>query len=124
MKKLFIVIFIFVFCGFFNSIQAKININLWKIYSNNDLNKDSTKIYEEKFDSLKIEISKLKQENKNLNDSIAYYKLPTFDCNTNYFALIKINKYVAICNKNKKNKVFFFGWVNRTLRKVKFTVIK
>ncbi len=34
----------------------------------------------------------------------------------NSFALQKINRYLAICKKNKKNRKFFFGWINRSLR--------
>jgi lysozyme family protein len=34
------------------------------------------------------------------------------------FALNKIARYVAICEKNQESKKFFFGWVKRTLEGV------
>ncbi len=73
--------------------------------------------------NIKLDIENTK--NKRLNDSLLLYKnkFYTEKLNTisyhNFSALYKlarIEKYVNICDKNPKNKVFFFGWIKRTIR--------
>lgn len=94
-------------------------------------NIDSTEIFKHQIDSIEninnILIDSFiidKQIIDHLNDSINYLNKINYDEYNNYFALIKIKRYADICNNNKKNDVFLKGWLNRTLRKVNFYVIK
>ena len=58
-----------------------------------------------------------------LNNQIQFWKLKYDSLNNNisyenYMNSRKIEKikyYISICNKNSKNKKFFFGWVKRTI---------
>jgi len=92
---------------------------------------DSTEIYKQQIDSIKNINNILKDSFivhkmiiKNLTDSLDYLNKVNYDEYNNYFALIKIKRYVDICYSNSKNNVFLKGWVNRALKKVNFYVIK
>jgi len=58
-----------------------------------------------------------------LNNQIQFWKLKYDSLNNNILyenymnsrKIEKIKYYITICNKNSKNKKFFFGWVKRTI---------
>ena len=100
-----------------DSLKLIINNDNEKIYYLNDSVISLNRTVQIKNDS----IIKLNKINNFLSDSIKNHvcvNVTTFDEFNKSFAIEKIKYYVKICDKNPKNKVFLFGWIKRTLRKL------
>lgn len=74
----------------------------------------------EKHDTLIIEhlerIDSLLNQLQKSQDSIRFYRDSVEYKNyINARRIEKIKYYINICNKNTKNKKYFFGWIKRTM---------
>lgn len=62
------------------------------------------------------EVDSLAKSLKRVNDSLRFYRdTLRYEDYINKRKIEKIKYYISICNKNTKNKKFFFGWVKRTI---------
>lgn len=73
-----------------------------------------------KFDTILVdrvnEIDSLSKYLKLAQDSVKFYRDSVYYQNyINGRRIEKIKYYINICNKNAKNKKYFFGWIKRTM---------
>lgn len=81
---------------------------------------DTMFVATEKHDTLIIEhlerIDSLLNQLQRSQDSIRFYRDSVEYKNyINARRIEKIKYYINICNKNTKNKKYFFGWIKRTI---------
>jgi hypothetical protein len=82
--------------------------------NNVPISQDSIKILKEQLSRQIFICDSLSKANKALSDSIykAVFSVKIFD---DRFKLAKIRRYIDICDKKPSNKVYFFGWIKRTM---------
>ena len=62
------------------------------------------------------ELDSLVRALKQAQDSTKFYRDSVYYRNyINSRRIEKINYYIKICEKNTKNKKYFFGWIKRTM---------
>ena len=71
--------------------------------------------YQGRIDSLQMNYQKRIDSLQERIDSLRTHKVDIVDFNNEY-RIEQIKRYVLICDKSPKNKVFFFGWVKRALK--------
>lgn len=111
-----------------NKLNDSIQILNRKIILNSEIItiKDST-IYllEDSINNLKNNLNSEIIKNEKLDDSLFLYKNKFYGAKLNtmsynnfsaLYKLARIERYVNICDKNPKNKVFFFGWIKRAVK--------
>lgn len=88
--------------------------------SSDNVKPDTMFVATEKHDTLIIEhlerIDSLLNQLQKSQDSIRFYRDSVEYKNyINARRIEKIKYYINICNKNTKNKKYFFGWIKRTM---------
>lgn len=118
MKKSFIYsIFCILFCLLMIGISFQSCIQ--KDYSKQiKLQSDSIKILKDSILILNAEREYFSNEIQSKSDTISLYKnnkLMNYDCFSAKFKLEKIQYYTDICLRKPSQKIYYFGWINRTL---------
>lgn len=98
-------------CSSFKSSSVKVG---------NVVKSDTVFIEVEKTDTVLIdrvnELDSLVRALKQAQDSLKFYRDSVYYRNyINSRRIEKIKYYVKICDKNTKNKKYFFGWIKRTM---------
>jgi len=120
MKNIFIIIFglilIFGFqCKKSDPIKVPVRVTVLMQQS------DSIKFLKDSIKSLNAEREYFSDQIKLKSDSVLILKsiidkgILTEDCFLAKFKIAKIKRYTEICERNPKNKKFYYGWVKRTI---------